>query len=135
MGQPESRPHVEPSKQQSWARQSRAVGVYGWGLGKRRPKGPTARHNALRPMPVTMPRPRGVAARSIWSAVQALDRAAAATAASSTTAPCPYLSTHCVAVMLSTPANHNHPVDRLPGARVAASCTSSLNLLENQGDR
>jgi hypothetical protein len=26
------------------------------GLGKRRPKGPTPRHNALRPMPLTMPR-------------------------------------------------------------------------------
>src|SRR5688572_6015436 len=37
--------------------------------------------------------------------------------------------------VLSTPANHNHPADRLPGARVAASCRSSLNLLENQGDR
>jgi hypothetical protein len=30
--------------------------AYGRSFGKRRPKGPTPRHNALRPMPVTMPR-------------------------------------------------------------------------------
>jgi hypothetical protein len=35
---------------------SGAVGVVGRDFGKRRPKGPTPRHNALRPMPVTMPR-------------------------------------------------------------------------------
>jgi hypothetical protein len=77
-----------------------------------------------------------VAARSIWSAARdALDRTAAATAASSTTAPCPNLSTPCVTMVVSTPANHNYPADRLPGARVAASCTLSLNLVKNQGVR
>jgi hypothetical protein len=79
---------------------------------------------------------RGVAARSIWSAARdALDRAAAATAASSTAAPCPDLSTPFVTVVLSTPANHNYPAARFPEARVAASCMPPSNLMQNQDDR
>jgi hypothetical protein len=97
------------------------------------PKGPTPRHNELRQVPVTMPQPAASQPRPIWSADgDALDRAAAATAASSTAAPCPGLSTHCITVVLSTLANHNYPADRLQGARVAALCTPPSNLMQNQ---
>jgi hypothetical protein len=96
----------------------------GRGFGKRRPKGPTPRHNALRPMPVTMPpRARRRSPFDLEHGQGALDRAPAATAAPSTAAPCPALSTPCVTVVLSTPAHHNYPAARFPEARVAASCT------------
>jgi hypothetical protein len=128
-GQPKSWPHVEPSsKQQSWARQIRAVGVRA-GFRKAAAQGAHAAPQRAPSDARDHAAARGVAARSIWSAARdALDRAAAATAASSTAAPCPDLSTPCVTVVLSTPANHNYPAARFAEARVAASCMPPSNL-------
>lgn len=83
--------------------------------GKRRPKRPRPRHSTLR--------------------LETLDHATAAAAASATMVPCSVLSTPCVTVVLSTPANHNYPADRLPGARAAASCTLPSNPVQNHDGR
>jgi hypothetical protein len=63
----------------------------------------------------------------------ARDRAAAATAASSTAGPAPIFDAlrHRV---LSTPAHTDYPADRLPGARVAASARHR-RIWCNQDDR
>jgi hypothetical protein len=102
--------------------------AYGRGIGKQRPKGPTPRHNALRPMPVTMPRP--AASQPVRSGARsrdALDRNRSRDRDIFDRGTLPDLSTPCVIGVLSTPPNHNYPADRLPGARVAASCTPLSN--------
>jgi hypothetical protein len=83
-----NRPHVESSsKQQSWARRNPARRRTGGGSDSSGPRGPTPRHNALRPMPVTMPRHAAWQPFELERGRDALDRAAAAAATSSTTAP------------------------------------------------
>jgi hypothetical protein len=74
------------------------------------------------------------------------EHATAATSASSTTVPCSGRSAPCVTAVASrtpmlagrlviTPANTDGSADRLPGARVAASCTPPSNLVQNQDDQ
>jgi hypothetical protein len=61
---------------------------------------------------------RGVAAHSSWSAARdALDRAAAVTAASSSTVPCPDLSTPCVTTVAYARTQPCPRPDRLLGER------------------
>jgi hypothetical protein len=78
---------------------------------------------------------RSVAARSIWSAARDAPRPRRSRDRCIVDHGALPRSRRPASPWCSTPANHNYPADRLPGARVAASCKPPSNLVQNQDDR